>query len=83
MPGTTIALLKSVVDVLNRDFHDGPSVFNMKGEMGHGTYSVFPGDQDVRSINCYRNMCALMKKSGDEFIEHRTNGCVAKGKNRR
>ena len=68
--GTTIALLKSIIDVLNRDFHNGPSTWNMQGVSGHGTFSVFPQDHDIRSISCYRNMCALLKKHPPAVASH-------------
>lgn len=71
--GTTIAVLKQFIDVLNRDFHDGPNNFNINQQNGHGTYSVVEGDQNVASLQCFRNMCALRKLQGSEFVSE--SGC--------
>ena len=73
---TSIALLKSIIDVLNRDFHDGPSKYASTYQIGHGTFSVVPGDASVRSLSCYRNLCAIFKRRGDEFIERTKGGCL-------
>ena len=75
-PDTSIALLKSIIDVLNRDFHNGPNQYTSQFNIGHGTFSVVPGDASVRSLSCYRNLCAIFKRRGDEFIEGIKGGCM-------
>lgn len=72
--GTAIELLKSTVDVMNRDYHGGPHP-TRKQAIGRGRYSVFPGDERIASLSCFRNMCALGKWLGDEFVEGRAWGC--------
>jgi hypothetical protein len=57
-PGTTIALLKSFVDVLNSDF---TPQCRSRGEAGAGCpYSVLPGDNDVVSLQVRACVCACM-----------------------
>ena len=63
--GTTVAFMKSLIDVLNEDFQDGP---NTKSEWGIGNYSVNPVDHMVGSIHCWRNMCALVKKKENSYF---------------
>lgn len=75
-PGTSIALIKSIIDVLNRDFHNGPSKKSSTFQIGHGSYSVVPGDASVRSLTCFRNLCAIFKRRGGEFIEGTKGGCT-------
>ena len=56
-PGTFMALLKDLADVLQRDFHDGPN----KPRRGTGTYSKFDGDDEIFSIQFYTNACIIRK----------------------
>ena len=71
-PGTLIALVKSLVDVVNRDYAL-PSSQRATAKIDDGTYSVFEGDGDVASVQCFRNMCALRRRVGGEFAP---DGCL-------
>eukprot|EP00172_Hildenbrandia_rubra_P001174 Plantae.Rhodophyta-Hildenbrandia_rubra.ctg1730.p1 GENE.Plantae.Rhodophyta-Hildenbrandia_rubra.ctg1730~~Plantae.Rhodophyta-Hildenbrandia_rubra.ctg1730.p1 ORF type:complete len:680 (+),score=115.87 Plantae.Rhodophyta-Hildenbrandia_rubra.ctg1730:2284-4323(+) len=79
-PNTTISLVKSFVDVLNRDFIGGPSKQNTQFVIGEGSFSKILGDWDMASVTCYRNLCAMRKKRGDEFVEGARNGCKSRQK---
>ena len=75
-PGTSIALLKSFIDVLNRDFHGGPSRDNKRWIIGTGKYSVMEGDDHtIASLTCFRNLCGVRKLRGTEFVTGRPLGC--------
>jgi hypothetical protein len=75
-PGTSIALLKSFIDVLNRDFHGGPSRDNKRWVIGNGKYSVMEGDDHtIASLTCFRNLCGVRKLRGTEFVTGRPLGC--------
>eukprot|EP00270_Netrium_digitus_P011253 TRINITY_DN3568_c0_g2_i1.p1 TRINITY_DN3568_c0_g2~~TRINITY_DN3568_c0_g2_i1.p1 ORF type:complete len:330 (-),score=34.61 TRINITY_DN3568_c0_g2_i1:515-1504(-) len=63
--GTTIALIKSLMDVLNEDFIPGP---NIQQRWGINRYSVNPVDHMVGSVQCWRNMCAIRKKRKDSYF---------------
>ena len=55
--GTFLALLKELVDVLQRDFHGGPH----QPRRGHGKYSRFIGDHEIASIQFFANACVIRK----------------------
>eukprot|EP00850_Spirogloea_muscicola_P012920 SM000085S23270 [mRNA] locus=s85:439870:441674:+ [translate_table: standard] len=54
--GTTISLIKSLIDVLNEDFIAGPA---HRKEWGQHPYSVNPSDHYVASIQCWRNLASI------------------------
>jgi hypothetical protein len=76
-PGTAIDVLKSSIDALNRDFVGGRIPAHDYYIVGNGNYSAFTGDGDVASLHCFRNMCALRKLRGGEFLDG--TGCSQKG----
>ncbi|CAM6098916.1 unnamed protein product [Calypogeia fissa] len=63
--GTTVALIKSFIDVLNEDFIEGP---NTQSKWNIGYYSVNSADHMVGSFQCWRNMCAITKKKEDSYF---------------
>jgi hypothetical protein len=63
--GTTVALIKSLIDVMNEDFIKGP---NTEGKINIGHYSVNKADHLVGSIQCWRNMCAITKKKENSYF---------------
>ena len=64
-PGTFMALLKDIVDVLQRDFHDGPN----KPRRGTGKYSKFDGDHEILSIQFFTNACVIRKATDARWPE--------------
>lgn len=68
-PGTTIDTLKSAIDALNRDFVGGRTPDHDMYRVGNGNYSAFLGDTDLASVHCFRNLCALRKQRGGEFLD--------------
>ncbi len=77
-PGTTIGVVKSLLDVLNRDFVAGPSYSTSHFVIGGGNLSLFDGDDTLASVHCFRNMCALRKQRGGEFVVGEEQGCSHK-----
>lgn len=63
--GTTIAVLKSMIDVLNEDFIPGP---NPKRKVGVYRHKVIEGDHLVGSVQCWRNMCVLRRKKKNSYF---------------
>ena len=56
--GTTIDALKDLVDVINRDFHNGPH----KVRVGAGSrMSIFPESDTALSVQIYKNAAIIQK----------------------
>ena len=64
---TFVSALKSLVDVLNRDYigYD-PMKPEARPRRGAGTYSVFPGDDSIYSVQFITN-AAVLSKSNDSL----------------
>ena len=76
-PGTTIELVKDLIDVLNRDFLADAQRNGrwLDFVVGRGNYSVLPEDGSVGAVHCYRNMCGVWKRRGGEFVEGQEYAC--------
>ena len=59
-PETFMSLLKDLIDVLQRDFHNGPR----DPRRGTGTFSRFDGDHSIESLQFFTNAC-IIRKSDD------------------
>lgn len=62
--GTTVNVLKGMLDVLNEDFIPGE---NPKHKFGVYRHKVIEGDHLVESMQCWRNMCVLRKKKDSKL----------------
>lgn len=63
--GTTVDVLKSMIDKLNEDFIPGP---NVQRKWGVHKHKVIKGDDLIASVQCWRNMCVLRKKKKDSYF---------------
>jgi hypothetical protein len=77
--GTTIEVIKSALDSLNKDFAQDWIPEHADFIVDTGKFSAFAGDQDLASVHCFRSMCALRKRRGGEFLEAVPGGCSQKG----
>ena len=62
-PEAFMTLLKDLIDVLQRDFHDGPR----DPRRGTGTFSLFAGDHSIESLQFFTNACIIRKSHDAEW----------------
>lgn len=65
--GTTIDLMKRLIDVVNRDYIDGHYKALNRPRRGVGTYSVFANDHKISSVRVFPT-CAVLYFGYDEHL---------------